>query len=417
VRRPTAAAVRLTSGAPSRKPVFGPLERSTSATPATPAAPGAGPAGVTPAPPAQAKAPASVSSGLSVRWVSTDKSAFDPGAGEQVTLHFQVSSPANVSVRLLDPDDAVVRTLRFSTEGGDQKVAWDGRDEAGAVVPAEAYVYVITAEEALDKAAAKPAGKARKPASVTYDLRGQTGGDTVWPGERHVDPASGSAVYNLPQAARVRLILSREDTTWPVRTLLDWVPRLAGLHSEPWDGWAAGHAVKALGTPKLAPIVYAYSLPRNSVIVRGGSGPGPVSRPRAGREVVPPPAPSTSNRTLHLHSLHPRRRCFDPALTLSSPDAAAAAGAPVAIAGPTLMRVAVAPDQGPDRATPIPRVSVFLFLDGVLRERYLVGYAPFQWLLDPAELGPGEHVVTALFSWRDDHFGVAHARVKVAERD
>jgi hypothetical protein len=56
---------------------------------------------------------------------------------------------------------------------------------------------------------------------------------------------------------------------------------------------------------------------------------------------------------------------------------------------------------------------VFIFVNGEMVERYLVGYVPFQWRIDPRRLGPGEHVVTGLLAWRDDHFGIAHVRVRV----
>ena len=46
-------------------------------------------------------------------------------------------------------------------------------------------------------------------------------------------------------------------------------------------------------------------------------------------------------------------------------------------------------------------------------ERFLSGYVPFNWIIDPAKLPPGEHVIIGLVAWRDDHFGIAHVRVWV----
>lgn len=81
----------------------------------------------------------------------------------------------------------------------------------------------------------------------------------------------------------------------------------------------------------------------------------------------------------------------------------------------TPLRVGIASEQPPRRVAPIPRAFVFIFVDGILVERNLDGYVPYQWVLDPVELGPGEHVVTAFLGWREDHFGVRHVRVNVEE--
>ncbi len=59
--------------------------------------------------------------------------------------------------------------------------------------------------------------------------------------------------------------------------------------------------------------------------------------------------------------------------------------------------------------------DVFVFVDGALVERNLDGYLPYQWELDPNNLDPGEHVITALLAWPDDHFGVTHLRVIVED--
>jgi hypothetical protein len=379
---------RLTSAAePSRKPVWNPGARP-SGEGARKAAPAAElrPAASAAAPPRPGD--------LAVSWVSTDQASFWPEKGESVELRYQVSQPSTVTVRLLDPDDRVVRTIRQQVASpGAQKLSWDGRDDGGQVVPPDAYVYVISARSSSGD-------------EVTYDLRGRTGGETVWPLETALDAQSLTTRYTLPQASRVRLIMSRQDTTLPIRTLLDWSPREAGRQEEGWDGWDAGRAIDARKTPQVVPILYAFSLPKNVVIVRGASG---SATPRTGDPVPSPPWPA--DRKPHLHARHARSRCYDPRISLSLPEAAKA-DAGFAISKPTLLRLGIEEEQG-GRDRPIPRVSVFIYVDGVLAERYLVGYAPFQWRLDPQRLGRGEHVVTGLMAWRDDHFGIAHVKVRV----
>ena len=378
---------RLTSGeAPSRKPVW-----RLAAAPSVDAA--RAPARASEPRPAasSAKPTAPMRPGdLALSWVSTDQASFWPEKGESVELRYQVSQPSVVTVRFLDPGDRVVRTLRQEVAApGAQKVAWDGRDDGGQLVPPEAYVYVITA-------------RGSSGGEVTYDLRGRTGGETVWPLETALDAPSLATRYTLPQASRVRLIMSRQDTTWPIRNLLDWAPREAGRQEEAWDGWDAGRVLDARKTPQIVPILYAFSLAKNVVIVRGA---GSDRSLRTGEAVTAPPWPT--DRKPHLHALHPRGRCYDPKISLTLPEA----GAP--ISKPTPLRLGVEDEQVGGHDRPIPRVSVFIYVDGVLMERYLVGYSPFQWQLDPKRLGPGDHVVTGLMAWRDDHFGIAHVKVRV----
>ncbi len=138
--------------------------------------------------------------------------------------------------------------------------------------------------------------------------------------------------------------------------------------------------------------------------------------------------PGSPSRSIHVHARHARERCYDPDIVASFPDAREFARAnprfaadtedrspaPVPkITKPTPLRFDIAREQPPGREFPIPRVSVFIYVDGVMVERFLSGYAPFTWIVDPARIAPGEHVVTGVFAWRDDHFGIAHARVWV----
>jgi hypothetical protein len=385
---------------PSRKPVWGPVPLRQPA----PAAMTEPPVRETPAAIATdatpVAPPAEPPTGIALSWVTTDRAVIDLRKAESLTLRFQVSRPAAVTVRFLTVDGEPVRTIRHeAVPAGEQQVVWDGKDDTGQPVRPEAYIYTLEA-------------RSLEGASAIYDLRSRTGGEVLSAEQASIDREKGRIRYVLPDSARVRLILSRG--AWPIRTLVDWEPREAGPQDEAWDGWDAGRVVQALETSDLLPIVYAFSLPRNSVIVKGAPvagkrGPGPT----AGQV----PAAIATERRVHLHSLHARAHCYDPKVQASivgGPELRE--GEVPSLDGPTTFRFDVAPDQPPDRATPIRRVSVFIYVDGRLVERYLVGYAPFQWTIDPATLTPGEHVITGLLSWREDHFGMTHVRVKVTQQ-
>ena len=80
---------------------------------------------------------------------------------------------------------------------------------------------------------------------------------------------------------------------------------------------------------------------------------------------------------------------------------------------PTVLRFDIAPEQGPGRLAPIPRVSIATYVDGAKVEDLLAGYAPHQWTMDPSKYAAGEHLITCAFSWKSDHFGFVHAKVWV----
>ncbi len=343
---------------------------------------------------------------LAITWVSTDRVEFEPEKGEQVTLRYRVSAPALVEVKFWDRLGEAVRTFEKEVEKpGEENVSWDGRDEGGNRVPSEAYVYTISAW----------ANGEKESTPVVYDLRDRTGGALVHVERIEWDPKSGRLVYGISTPSRVRVILGRQETGWPVGTLIDWEPRAAGRHQEPWNGWDS--QIEAKEMPRLVPAIHAFALPDNAVIVKGPqSGNGYSSSAR-----TPDKTPYrlraqsvASNVVLHQHAHHPRSRCYDPPIEISFPEAQTIKGM-VRLTEKTPLRLDLALDQLKGRVAPIPKVSVSVFVDGALVERHLEGYLPDQWVLDPTEYDPGEHVITALLAWPDDHFGVRHARILVEE--
>ncbi len=346
---------------------------------------------------------------LSITWVSTDRPEFEPGKGEQVTLRYRISAPAKVKVQFLDPFDKPVRTVEKEVKRpGDQIIVWNGRDDAGNPVPPEAYVYTISAR--ID-------GPDDSQSPIVYDLRDRTGGELIHVEKVEWDQKSGRLVYVISRPSRVRVILGRMTVGWPVGTLIDWEPRPAGRNQMQWDGWDPEHVIEAREMTGLEPVFHAFALPENVVIVNGASQGNKQTSVASKLDKTPLRRPAlnlTSNTVLHQHANHPRSRCYDPLIEISLPQIETA-GELVQLKRKTVLRLNVAEEQPGIRAAPIPWSSVFVFVDGALVERNLDGYLPYQWELDPNNLDPGEHVITALLAWPDDHFGVTHLRVIVED--
>jgi hypothetical protein len=324
----------------------------------------------------------------------------EPQKGEAVTIRYRVSAPADITVRFIDPFGDVARTFQEKVlEPGDLRTTWDGRNDSGDIVHPEAYTYTISALRGSEQ--------------VTFDPSKRTGGKPVTAHSNTFDQESNQIDYVLPQPSRVRLIMSQKGTGWPITTLLDWEPRTAGLQQESWDGWDADKVVDARKMPNIEPVMYAFSLPENVVIVRGDK---PGSKETSVDAEVTAVAyrvegPAKSN-VLHQHALHPRQRCFNPSIELSFPEAESVDGV-AQITKATTLRIDISAEQPNGRVPPIRRAIVFIFVDGVLVERNVDGYLPYHWRLDPMTLGSGEHIVTGLIAWRDDHFGIRHVKVRV----
>lgn len=345
---------------------------------------------------------------LSISWVSTDKMQFNPERKEKIALRYKVSKPADVVINIIDAYNNVVKTDKRSiTKVENQQFVWDGMNDKGQRVPPEAYYYTITATSASGKE------------SVTYDLRDKTGGETIYPQNVSMDP-KGRVKYSLSKPSRVRIIISSEGKYWPVRTLLDWAPKANGNQEDVWDGWDADHIINPLTTStKFSPILYAFALPNNTIIVKGT----PLSRKEmvkresmllraSNKKPEPIPERVESIRKKHFHATHPRERCYNPKIEARLTDEfqKTKKGLPK-IDKTTAISLSISDKQEPGHARPLSRVSVFVYVDGLLTERLLVGYDPYQWIIDPSQFTPGEHIITGLFTWRGDHFGLVHKKV------
>ncbi len=350
---------------------------------------------------------------LSITRIAMDKTTFEPARDEVVTIRYRISQPATVLITFSAPDGQIVRSIKqVKSSSGEQLFRWDGRNNQGKLVPPEAYIFKIFAKNVAGE-------------EVVYDQSLNTGGDTVYPQKLLIDINSRKITYQLQKASRIRLIVSSKGSYWPVRTILDWVPRGKGKHTEEWDGWDADHIVNALESEDMVPIMYAYSLPNNAVNVKETDGNSEPSNLNAHTETIlqqqiPLINPLLKFRTedgdpIHFHASHLWARCYNPNINAYFPKELSLKESNIPIINqPTTISFDIADKQPRGRARPISRISVFIFVDGQMEERMLSGYAPYQWIIDPTALTPGEHIITGVFAWRDDHFGLVHKKIWIS---
>ena len=88
---------------------------------------------------------------LSVEYVKADPYAFRPKHGEWITITYEISQSATVTIEILDPEMNVVRTLLPETAKGTgkQTIEWDGKDDTGLTVSDGGnYTIRVRAKEA-----------------------------------------------------------------------------------------------------------------------------------------------------------------------------------------------------------------------------------------------------------------------------
>jgi hypothetical protein len=198
-----------------------------------------------------------------------------------------------------------------------------------------------------------------------------------------------------------------------LRTIVDWVARTAGPHTEPWDGRDESRLIDASQHPDLQLSAQAWSLPRNSIVVL-------PERPQV--ELIEKLAGAATRRTKKREeppkeralNQQPIDRRSDVRIRLSLPRSAGRRvdGSWVA-SGSTPIELDVDPR---DRARLLDqRFEVGFFIDGKYVFENEVGFLPMTWTWDANAVNEGLHYVTGNVWGYSGQLGTATIAVR-AER-
>lgn len=195
--------------------------------------------------------------------------------GESVNIHFRLSTPAKVTLRILDSDLETVRSFETgSVDAGSHVIAWDCLDSTGRAVPPEAYTWTIEAKGAGPAEIWEPASLYSRP--IEHITTHQ------W------DASSGTLSYRSPVPMRV-WVRAGIRMGAIMATIVEGEPRAAGLVSEHWEGLDASGVVDLKERQDWVLSVFGYRLPHPSIIVKGA---GPLATPGDGSSVVSRIAPA-----------------------------------------------------------------------------------------------------------------------------
>ena len=345
-------------------------------------------------------------SALSISDVQLDRRQFFPERGEAVSVRLRVSVPAHVEWRWFDARDLLIRSI--SSDGqlaaGESTLAWDGRDQAGRLVPPEAYHYTLVASTADG-------------ATQEHDLTDLTGGLDLEIPSVEFDSSAQVMRYTLNAWSRVNLRIGLHDNGPLLRSLIGWNVRGPGAQAEPWDGKDASGVMRLADSTGLQLWGMAFSLTDNAVVVGDTRSPsrmiadlpwGRVSR-------IVKRAPS---KRMYAHSQQSYDERGDFVVTLRrreiAPESLEAAPVMMNATGGTPIEVIVPP---PIAARLVQqRFELVYFIDGLFVEEREIGVLPATWNVSSDALSPGERYLTVNLRGYDGSFGYGSLKVQVPSK-
>jgi hypothetical protein len=332
--------------------------------------------------------------------VAFEPVAFDPAQGEQTILRVPSEGAEQLILRLFGPDWRQVRELSIEDidPSAPARIAWDGRDDEGGLVPPEAYFPVIELTGS--------AGEVRTLDPTRAPLPGQVRVEAL-----RFDREQGLLTYRLAEPARVTLLAGITDGGPLLRTLLTDVPRPAGERQEPWNGMDRLGVVDVAAQPGFRLFADAVALWRPSVIVTGGSDEDYFAYRRrvASRLVKEPP---DINKVGGTPAALPKPRDItpEPRFELAVAGAADAGGLPV-VSGRVPLKVSL------DESVRIPiierRFEIVLFVDQRFVTEVEDGRSPATLVWDSTQATDGEHLLTVNVATLPGQISAASLRVLV----
>lgn len=201
------------------------------------------------------------SAGKVVHDVSADKRVM--GQNETVKISFRLTENARVTVLVHTPDYQVVGHLleNIDRPAGVNTVFWDGTDDSGVPVPDEAYLFTVSATD-------------KNGNETVYDPTAYSGGEIVDIRLDGMTPSGKGYEISYSTTVPARVNIRAGIHKGPLlNTLLNWVPKDAGVHKLVWDGLDATGAIKVMDQPESHVFITGFRLPDNAVILeRGISG-------------------------------------------------------------------------------------------------------------------------------------------------
>ena len=336
---------------------------------------------------------------LKIIKVGPAKKTFDISAGETASIGFEITRKADVQVVIYNRLGRKVRTFNLpDLEAKRSNVTWDGRTDQGKLAQGELFLYVIYAQTEDGQEA-------------VHNTALRTGGFEVKSLEYTLDHKTGKIEYVLPKGCMIRIRAGLKDGLF-ANNLFDWVPRSAGRHTYMWDGKDQTGQMNLLKHHDLDIRLTCYTLPANSVIMKGNTIPldSDIELTEA---QVKERSELCGTKGKYFHYQHDPRHCHAPRFDFSFPNAMSGNGNLPQVTGITPVRVEL--DRRDAWELVNRRFEIAFYIDGVFIYEVEEGSSPFTFNWDTKTFAKGPHIVTVNLLGYDDHIGIANHKVIIGE--
>lgn len=324
-----------------------------------------------------------------------------PGENQTVAINYLMDEPGMTEISFFCQDFGLVRKIvRKKSPRGVNTVSWDGRDRNGEVLPDGPYFFTISA-------------KLADGSEQIYDPTLFSGGEkldlSVYPED--YDPETGIITYYLPQQARVRIRAGLHNGPL-YSTIVDWESQASGKHQVLWDGWSDDKMVRVSGQKEMVITIQAFSLPENSIIIKG-TGRDYYGKKEQGRRTA---MASQESRLRLSHSYLIRKRMerspvFEIKINGQVPTP------PETISVSDNINLMIEADEATRLALSQNRFELVIFVDDQRWDEVEYGYVPLTYVMDTKQMKPGEHLITVSLVTLTDQRASRSARINVENSD
>ncbi|MCV2886367.1 hypothetical protein OE749_16855 [Aestuariibacter sp. AA17] len=335
---------------------------------------------------------------------STLNSVKSTAKASGATLTMTVKAPlSTLRVTFYSGDNDDIKTVTMkNVQPGIQSLNWNGRDNAGDVVPDEAYTAVITAisEDGVEQ---------------VIDSRNHSGGELLEQVNTRILNNS-TVAYTLAQPARVMVRMGLQGGPL-MNTILSWEPRMAGENRQAWNGYDKSNVMHLATHQDLRVLVMAYTLPEYTVITHGNPDLSYTAyRSKKGwpaEKIRPESMISQRNgKRISPYYFLPRSAAYEPEILFSiKSDVNKNNNGDVIADSPLLVSVNLNDED--KWLMQQSQYEISFFVDGKFVAEEETGYTPLTWQWDPRHLTPGRHLFTVNISGLWGHVGVYNMFVTV----
>ncbi|SHL09883.1 FlgD Ig-like domain-containing protein [Desulfatibacillum alkenivorans DSM 16219] len=202
--------------------------------------------------------PAGASAPPVIDQVSLSQSVLVPG--EAAAISYRLAQPAQVTAMIYTPDYQVVRVLMDGVHrsAGINSVAWDGKDDSGAMVPNEAYLISLQARDSQGN-------------TYTYDPTAFSGGEKADIQLELIPMAEGYNVqFTVQEPVRVNIRAGIHNGPF-LASIVNWAPYGKGTYTVAWNGLDSGGSIRVMEQEGAMLLPLCFKLPVNSILVQGSS--------------------------------------------------------------------------------------------------------------------------------------------------